>query len=460
MLSLKSLTKDLFDAINRFYRPLNKIKFDFFKNKMLHFGSFKPEQRNIIDFSLSFQDKSLIGWLDILDKIGELIIQESSSWSNAKLSRYQIISYYNDQNKSVLAFEFDRKDFLIRIFKDDFKFKFLISISLNRFVSFESSLLNNLDELSLSNSNELGELVIRPMEINRICVILIQSDDEWSNLRNNYFKDFLVNISNTVDSSIVEFKLTLEELNDLISNDSTTNSNLSPNLSDYKFIYLIISKSTEINDTVLKKMINLKIIRTGNVICDLNESTYRSKLKEEFKDRFDDQTIDKFIKMKFLSFKPDRQIKLDLDYKQIIFINYNFSRVYQLIQKCQKIFDTTFELDKTYFLSKDRVAQYTYNLFVDDELIHYSFKDHFINFAKFKLDFKQFDQIELIGSKVFRLLVHLCNDLSKYYQKRKLLIYTPGKDIFAFKVNLLRSVLNLMDLYFILLNIVPIKEKF
>ena len=413
MLNVKILIDDLFKIINQFgeLSNLKQFNLDFFKRKILQLN-FKSSVKN--DFHLSFQNTSLVDWLSNLDELGKLIIQKSLNWSNSKLEFYQVISFDN-QIKSVLIFNFSKKHFLRQIFK------------------------SNLDSNYLFN--DLNESTKR-----QTCIINFECDDEWLKLRIKVKSDFLINILNSLSRSTFVLTLDKESLKCFNNLDI-----LDQHLNQFQALYLIAPKLSQFNNLAnLTAGKNFKQIKIGNVSCDCNYSTYKLNLSKELKDEFDDEMINELIKMKLLSYKSDHFIKLDLDYKQIVFLHYNYARVYTLIQKCFKIFNSKFEIED-------------HNLFEDqsnrllNELQDYTFNNHFISLASFKFNFNP-NQIELASHKITNQLISLCNDLSKYYHKKKVLDFSPHLDLISFKVNLLSKILDLINLYFKLLGIKPMKS--
>ena len=502
MLNLECLIQDLTRILNQFSESvrLERLDADFIRTKIFQID-FKLGKKNCSDFFLSFQDKSLVDWLPHLDQLGEKIIDETRpSPEYPKLQTYQLLSF-NNRTRSVLTFNFNRKDFLISIFKTELN---LSSIRSRR----SNSLLKTLS----------GE--------HRCCVISVLNDNEWLQMRTKFQADCLVNTLSSLISTTDRISLSLDELEklnrsygledqksiDLEKRQSPDEelvqlteqrSEFTPQLDKYEKVYLIIPESTKLAhlDNLIRNE-NLRLVRIGRVICNWNYSTYRTKLKEELRDEFDDDVIDEFIKMKLLSYVPDHTIKLDLNCKQIVFLHYNHARVHTLIAKCYKLFNSKFEI-KDDFLSDldghakqideldpsstgeqttqstsstsqldqarnqssistsqlDQPRNQSINLLVN-ELNDYTFIDHFIGLVSFvhRLELDKLDKIELVSSKVINLLVHLCNDLSKYYQKKKVLAYSSCSDLVCFKVNLLRSVLSLMNVYFSLCDVEPMES--
>lgn len=252
----------------------------------------------------------------------------------------------------------------------------------------------------------------------------------------------------------------------------------------------------------------MKIIRAGRLVCDGHSdyAAYRTKLSEELRNEFDDDTVDRLIRMKLLSHRPDHLLRLDLDYKQIVFLHYNYARIYCLIQRCYRIFNSNFEFDSRRFLGGAQVTSSTEGDLNDrtdneprsdsrsdsrndprsneametsknrppsktidpqikksasspllKELASGTFLEHFIGLSSLRFRLR-IDQIEQLGGRVQNLLVLLCNDLSKFYQKRKVLDHSPDVQLLSFRVNLLRSLLRLMDVHFGLLAIAPIRK--
>lgn len=406
MLNLPVLIDDLLKITNQFFKY--DLEATFFQSKVIKFG-FKFKKAKY-DFCLNFQDNSLISAIDNLDELADKILERSECWSNAKLDRnYEILSFNNQ--KATLTFNFDKSDFLIRIFKSEYNLSSL------------------LDDQSINL-------------LNNICVITIKDEDEWTDLRIRSFQNCLVNI---LEKSTNHSPLLFTQSTDLTDR----------NLEEFDKIYLIqsVSSKFKLSNPFDKK---LKVLRIARVLCDLTVSDYKLKLKKEF-DQFKEATIDELIKLKLLSYQPSHQFQIDFEYKQIVFLHYNHARLLVLIEKCSKIFESEFDL-KDDFLNNLNLANNqneSKSNHLSRDLNDYTFNDHFISLSSFLCEFR-LDKLDKLPLKTTYQLVYLCNDFSRYYQKKKVLDYSSFTDLICFKINLLKSVLSLMNFYFNILNIKPL----
>lgn len=535
MLNFQSLIDDLLAIINQFAASnrLEQLDAGYLQSKILQIDSLKAGRKSSFDFLLCFQERRLAGWLTHLERLGRLVVGESVDWSNAKLQAFQLLSF-NGQASPVLTFTFDKQDFLARIFGTDFSLHSLFADVLDDSaiphdsVSPHSSAIPHDSGLSLPNepSKEsrltAGESTAEPTDspinpstefskasINRhpVLIITVKSSDEWSHLRVRCLRDWLAHIFSTFGASTDQLNFDSADalsrkllgdspqdasspFSDIRSVSSSSNSPIVP--TNYQLVYLILPHSTKLTNSaeLISSWKNVKIIRAGRLVCNGHSdyAAYRTKLSEELRNEFDDETVDRLIRMKLLSHRPEHSVKLDLDYKQIVFLHYNYARIFCLIHRCSKIFNSNFDFDPERFCcangsphaasssteegnrtnnEDNRLSpnsghpqiknSESVNSPLLKELAGCTFIEHFIGLSSFRFRLR-IDQVELLGGRVQNQLVLLCNELSKYYQKRKVLDYSPGAELLSFKVNLLRSLLRLMDVYFSLLAIAPIQK--
>lgn len=543
MLNFRSLIDDLLAIINQFAdsHRLASLEFDFLQSKLLQTDYLRTGKKHPSDFHLNFCDRNLTAWSVHLEALGKSVVEASTNWSNAKLQDFRPIS--SNGQIIILAFCFDKSDFLTRIFCSDFSLSSLFGDVLNdsgppsvpvkqtaKVITNQSTELPTdlpadlpahlpTEQLSTLHKN-LATLSIQPR---RILIITIESSDEWSTLRVNFLREWLAHIFSALGASIDQ--LNLNDLNALVgllagnhlddhpavpsnatpSNNPSSKPSIRPIKStDYQLVYLILPHKFNFRDSsnLLGNWKNMKVIRAGKIYCDGHSdyAEYRAKLSEELRDAFDDRTVDSLVRMRILSYKPSHPIKLDLVFKRIVFLHYNYARLFALIHRCYSLFNSKFDLpqnrslpsiassidgrpsgsstdasngipndipsddqrdtptgqakDKTSDIWQIKNSQSTSLL---KELENCPFIEHFIGLSSFKFGL-HIDQVEAIGPQLQNRLLLLCQHLSKYYQHRKVLDHSPCAELLSFKVNLLRSVLSLMGVYFSLLGIAPVEK--